>query len=73
MDLQVLNSEILESPVLLSLASHIDIPQAPQSDGSILMSGTAPLPMPQETYTSSSGTARLTLRLRWTLTAPRGN
>ncbi len=42
MDVQVLNSEILESPVLLSLASHIDIPQAPQSDGSILMSGTAP-------------------------------
>ena len=26
--------------------------------------------MPQETYTSSTGTARLTLRLRWTLTAP---
>ena len=42
MDLQVLNSEILESPVLLSLASHIAIPQAPQGDGSILMSGTAP-------------------------------
>jgi len=31
MDLQVLNSEILESPVLLSLAPHIDIPQAPQT------------------------------------------
>jgi hypothetical protein len=31
MDLQVLNSEILDSPVLLSLASHIDIPQASQT------------------------------------------